>query len=106
MEDLHTAVDDEDEEFRFATLNDHEIDIEDEPDESKEDTSTKEDEDEEDEENDEATFLADLLDAKVVIAVMNANIGDPTRLGYRRSLQRFIVYLFGRNIEGIEDWAM
>jgi hypothetical protein len=77
-------------------LNDHEVDIEDEPNESKEDTSTKEDEDEEDEENDEANVLADLLDAKVVTAVMNANIGNPTRLGYRHSLQRFIVYLFNK----------
>ena len=68
------VMDAADEEFRFATLNDHEVNIEDKPDESKEDTSTKEDEDEEDEENDEANVLADLLDAKVVTAVMNANI--------------------------------
>jgi hypothetical protein len=156
LEQLHSAMDAEDEEFCYATLNDHEADFDDHKGDfeveqdirtaMKEEEEEEEEEDEEevvardseskgesktsedketttpketvpkkhstrkkttkevvclddlseDEEEDEATLLADLLDEKVVKAVMNANIVEETRKGYRRSLQRFIVYLFGK----------
>jgi hypothetical protein len=50
----------------------------------------------EDEEEDEGTLLADLLDEKVVKAIMDANIVEETRKVYQRTLQRFIVYVFGK----------
>jgi hypothetical protein len=76
LEDLHNAMDAEDEEFRFAMLNDHEIDIEDEPETLLEDTKENAP-DEEDEDEKEAAVLvaADrLLDANNVAsqAVMDA----------------------------------